>query len=286
MSVGQLLSDTFGMVKARFGGLLGLWAVYFAMLMGVAVLFAVVVGTAGIAGLASVGEGNISGLAGGGIILGVIVFYLGYLLVAMAQYASLVTMASPLREPSFGDAFGTGLRAAPALLLLIVIMLIGYIILAIPLGLVAAALASLGGFGRLLTTLLVLGVMMWMGSRLAPLFAVIAVDGVRNPFTALARSWRLTSGHALTIFLTLLVFVVILVVVGGIALIPSFGLLRSMADPTAIASGATALGGIGLLFVTFVILGVVFTIAYAALLAVIHGSLSNAAGEGVVEAFA
>jgi hypothetical protein len=286
MSVGQLLSDTFGMVKARFGGLVGLWAVYLAMIIALVILFAVVVGTAGIAGLGALGEGNVSAIAGGGFVVGAIVFYVGYFLVVMAQYASLVTMASPLRQPSFGDAFGTGWRSAPALLLLIIVMMIAYLVLAIPFGLLAAALASLGAARRALTLLIALGVMLWVGSRLAPLFAIIAVDGVRNPFTALARSWRLTSGHALTIFLTLLSFLVIMIVVCGIALIPSFGLLRTMADPSGLGSAGAALGGVGLLMLTFVVLGVVFTVSYAALLAVIHGSLSNAAGEGVVEAFA
>jgi len=168
----------------------------------------------------------------------------------------------------------------------LIVLLVAYIILAFPFGLLAGALASLGTPGRALTVILVLGVMLWVGSRLAPLFAIIAVDGVRNPFTALARSWRLTSGHALTIFLALLAFLVIMVVVCGLALLPSIGLLRSMADPTGLASAGTALGGVGLLMLTLLVVGVVFTISYSALLAVIHGSLSNAAGEGVVEAFA
>ena len=40
MSVGQIISDTFGAVKDRFGQLLGLWAIYFAITIGASIAFA------------------------------------------------------------------------------------------------------------------------------------------------------------------------------------------------------------------------------------------------------
>ena len=45
---------------------------------------------------------------------------------------------------------------------------------------------------------------------------VIAIDKVHNPFTALARSWRLTKGNSFRLFLFyLLLFIVYLVIVDG-----------------------------------------------------------------------
>jgi hypothetical protein len=285
MGVGQVISDTFGMVKGRFGPLLGLWAVYIAITMVLFMVMGIGVGVAGIAGFAALGESNPMA-AGGGMIVLVVLIYVGYLLVAMAQYGSMISMASPLNRLSFGEALGTGWRAAPALLLVMVVLLIGYFAAAMLLGVVGAAFSAIGEWGAALFAVLLVPVLVWLGCRLSALFGVVAVDGVRNPFAAIARSWRLTAGHALTIFLATLVFVVILLVICGLALLPSIGLLRGMADPSQMADVGPALGGIGLMFLGFLIVSVVFNLAYCAFLAVIHGTLTSAAGEGVTETFA
>jgi uncharacterized membrane protein len=168
-------------------------------------------------------------------------------------------------------------------LLLMIVLIVGYVVVALVMGLLSSAI---GGAGSIVLTLLMLAVVVWLGCRLAPLFAVTAVDGVRNPFTAIGRAWRLTEGHALTIFLASLVILVILVVIAGVALLPSFGMIANLADPTAMADVGSALGGMGLMFLGFLVVSALFTMIYSAFQAVIHGTLSNSTGEGVVEAFA
>jgi len=249
---------------------------------------AIGIGATGLAGLATIESNPLA--VGGGMILVLVLFYLGYLLVAMAQYASLITMASPLKRVTVGEALETGWRAAPALVLLMIVLLVGYFAVALVLGLVGAAFSVIGEWGSTLFGLLLLPVLAWLGCRLAPLFAVVAVDGVRNPFKAIARSWHLTRGHALTIFLVSLIFVVILILVCGVALLPSIGLLRSLADPAALAQGGPAatpaVGGILLFGLGIMVAGVLFNLIYCAFMAVIHGTLAGAAGEGAAEAFA
>jgi hypothetical protein len=293
MSIGQILGDTFAMVKGRFGSLLALWAIYFAITIGLSMILVVGFGAVGLAGLATMGDGDALSTggvlaAGGGMILFVVLFYLGYLLLVMAQYASLIAMASPLRQLTVGDALGTGWRAAPALLLLLVVLMIGYLVLAVPVGLLGTAFSSMGESAGGLLLLLLVPVLVWLGCRLAPLYAVVAVDGVRNPFTAISRAWHLTRGHALTIFLASLVFMIVLIALCGIALLPSIGMLRSMADPTALteAAAAPALGGMALFFLGLLVVGVLFNLCYCAFLSVIHATLSGARGEGAAEAFA
>lgn len=291
MGIGQVISDTFGMVKDRFGTLLGLWAVYFGIFIVMIFVFVIGIGTVGIAGMAALGgsdpmaEGNLLGL-GTGMIAFVVLFYLAYIFVAMAQYASLITAASPLRETTFGDALGVGWRAAPAMLLLMVILIIAYIALALVMSVAGTALSGMGSAGSLVLALVAFALFAWLGSRLAPLFAVMAVDGVRNPFTAIGRSWQLTRGHALTIFLASLAFLVIVLIVCFVVMLPSIGLLRSMMDPTSLADAAPALGGMALLMLSFLVVSALFTMLYSAFMAVIHGTLSNASGGGMVEAFA
>ena len=57
MGVGQIISDTFAIVKARFGPLLGLWAIYLAITLVLFAVLGVGMGMAGVAGLASMSEG-------------------------------------------------------------------------------------------------------------------------------------------------------------------------------------------------------------------------------------
>jgi len=287
MGIGQVISDTFGTVKGRFGSLLGLWAIYFAIT--IVLTFALGIGMAGvgIAGLSTIESNPLA--AGGGIIVVMLLFYIGYIFVAMAQYASLILMASPLRQITLGEALGAGWRAAPALFLLMIVLLVGYFAVAMIFGAAGTTLSAGGEAAGGILALLLLPVLVWLGCRLAPLFAVVAVDGVRNPFAAIARCWRLTRGHALSIFLVSLVFGVILTVICGIALLPSIGLLSSLADPAALAqsgSVAPAFGGIALLFLGFLVASVLFNLLYCAFMAVIHSTLSGAAGEGAAGAFA
>ena len=285
MGTGQIISDTFGMVKARFGQLLALWVIYMAITVVLSVVMAIGVGTLGFAGYAALGEGNPLAL-GGGVMLLVILFYLGYLLVAMAQYGSLIAMASPVGQPTVGDALGRGWRAAPALLLLLVVLLIGYFAVATALGLVGTAFAAIGEGASAIILLLMIPVLAWLGCRLAPLFAVVAVEGTRNPFAAIARAWRLTRGHALTIFLASLAFLLIVVLACAVLLLPSLGLLRSLADPAALADAGPAVGGFLLFGLGLLAASVLFNVCYCAFIAVIHGTLFNASEEGLAEAFA
>lgn len=288
MGVGQVISDTFGIVRERFGGMLGLWAIYFGATIALSFVMVFAIGATGIASLAALGEGNVLA-AGVTIVVLVVLFYLGCLLVVLAQYASLISMASPTGRPTFSDALTAGWRAAPALLLLMVVLIIGYIVFAVVFGLLGAAVATMGDAANLVITLLILPVLIWIGCRLFPLFAVMAVDRVRNPFTAITRSWRLTRGHALTIFLASLFFMVIAVVIFGVALLPSIGILRSVADPASFASPdavAPALGGMALLFLGLLVASILYNLLNCAFMAVVHGTLTKAAGEGAAETFA
>jgi hypothetical protein len=279
--------DTFGTVKGRFGPLLALWAIYFGITIGLVVVLGIGLGVTGVAGLATMSEGDLLG-AGIGIVLIGLLFYVGYLIVAMAQYASLMLAASPLKQVTVGEAFGAGWRAAPALLLLMIVLIIGYIAAGLVLGPLGEVFDALGAWGASLFALLTIPVVIWLGCRLSLLFTVVAVDGARNPFAAIARSWRLTRGHALTIFLVSLVFIVILCLIGAVALLPSIGLLRTLADPAALTGAAAmpAVGGLLLFGLGILVLSVLFNLCQCAFLAVIHGSLSGAAGEGAAETFA
>lgn len=273
------------MVKERFGPLLGLWAVYFVITMALFVALAIGVGVAGMSRIATMTEGDAFAVGAGMVLVGVL-FYLGYLLVAMAQYASLMLMASPLSRPAFGQALSDGFRAAPALLLLLLVLLVAYFVAALVVGIIDGVLSVAGEWGTALLLLILVPALVWLGCRLSLLLAVVAVDKVRNPFTAIVRSWHLTRGHALAIFLASLIVVVILMVVSAIVLLPSFGLLSSISGSSDLQNVGSAIGGFALLGIGGLVVSLLFNAGYCAFMAVLHGTLTTAAGEGAAEAFA
>ena len=270
-------------VKARFGPLLGLWALFFVGQIGFSLVFTMIAGVGAMAGagLMDSGGGGAAAL-GGGMIVMMILFYVVYLLIYVASYASLAHHASPLIQPSFGESLTAGVRAALPLLGATVLLIIGYIILAIPVGLLFAVVGSAGEVAVGLFGLLILPLLVYFGCRLSILFPLATVEGIRNPVTLVTRSWTLTGGRVLPIFLATMLFVVIVIALVAVVLLPVFGpLLGGEAlDPSA---------GIGLFILTFIgtiVLGIVLSIMGAALGSAIHASVSDVSGDSYSDTFA
>jgi hypothetical protein len=136
---------------------------------------------------------------------------------------------------------------------------------------------------------LILGVaVFYCFCRLVVLSPVVAIDGVKNPITAIMRSWELTKGSGLQIFLSVLVFVVLISVLMLLLFLP-FGLsLGSMAQFG--AGGSPGFGSIGLmmlgLIAGYLVILALLAILGGALMAVIHAETSEAAGHGASGVFA
>ena len=86
--VGSIISGTFGMVRDRFGPLLGLWAVYLAIQIGLGTFLAIMMG----ASFAETMETGNPDSMGGGMMLAFALFYLVYFLAAFAQTAAMIAM--------------------------------------------------------------------------------------------------------------------------------------------------------------------------------------------------
>lgn len=280
ITVSSILSGTLEGMKARFGGLAAMWLIFFLLTLAALVVFSLVLGGSMMAAMGGAAEGGAFGPGfGAGMFAVMAVFYVGYLLLACAQYGAMNAMASPLSRASFGDAFSLGWRTSPTLLAVMLIMVIGYLLVALALSALGAAL---GEIGALIASIVLFAAVIYLACRLAIVLPIAPVDGVRNPITVISRSWQLTRGHALPIFLSLLVFVLAVLVLGAILLVPALGAISSL-------STGDAAPGIGImlyLFVGFIALSVVFAAAYAAYLSAIHAQLSERAGEGIGETFA
>lgn len=131
---------------------------------------------------------------------------------------SLFALLTDRGNPTVGEALRTGIRSLPSYLAAQLLTVIGAsLAIGIPLG----VLSAFGGPAvGLLAGLIALGLIVWVMLKLVLVGPVIAIEAQFNPLAAMARSWQLTKGNTLRIF----IFVVLLAIVIGII----FGLISAV----------------------------------------------------------
>jgi hypothetical protein len=122
----------------------------------------------------------------------------------------LLALLTDRANPTVGEALRTGAASTPSYIAtqLITSFAIGLVI-GLPLVLIATAAPG----AILLFVLIAVPVMIYALIKLSQIAPVIAIEGVRNPLTAIARSWRLTKGNSLRIFLFLFLLLVIIMII-------------------------------------------------------------------------
>ncbi len=277
-SVSKIISGTMAIVRERFGPLLGLWAIFFAANIAILLVFGLALGGS-ILSVSSLE--NPEGL-GAGMIVSMIIAYFVYFLVSLAQVGSMNAMASPLQKLSFADALSAGARSAPTLLGAAILLMIAYFICAIALGVLGGLLAMAGKAGTVILLLLVIPPILYLVCRMALIAPVAAVERVSNPVAVITRSWALTKGNVLTIFLTFLVFAVVAFVAVGLLFVPLMGMMASIKNG---AAEAPSLGSMAAAIVGVFIVSVLLSIVSATLSAVMHGALSGSTGQASSDTF-
>lgn len=275
---GQIIGGTAEMLGKRFLPLLGMWLLYFALSIAATIMFFLVVGMSSFTSLAVSGGDNLGALSGG-LAVFTILFYIGYLLLWVAQVASMTALTSPVQEVLFGQAFFAGVRSAPTLglvsLVLIIFGIIAMFVLTLVIGLMSAG-AGLSGLGAL-AIILIPAAYFW--SRMCLIVPIAAVERTLNPITVVARSWRLTSDHWRGIFIASLLFALLLIAGGILLFWPAWGIFDG-------SSAGSAIGLFLYSLAAFAIYGIVASMAQAAFVAVIHGEITGTADANLQETFA
>lgn len=199
-----------------------------------------------------------------------------FLALTIAQFVgslSLLALLTDRGRPTVGEALRTGLRSIPSYLAAQVLSALAVgLAVGIPLGIVAAAgspvAVVLVGFALVL-------VAVYLFVKFSLIAPVIAIDGVRNPISALSQSWRLTKGNSFRIvaFMLLLFFTIgiIAALVSGI-----LGLVLSA------LGGQIADIGNGLVSAAVnTLIGVIFLVVIAA----VHRQLAGQSPEGLAQTF-
>lgn len=283
MSVSDVLSTTLAMLRSRGIGLVAIWLGFIVLIVLLAAVFFGVAG--GGALLASgIGGGGLGAGAGLGFLVVVVAFYFVYILVYMAQSLAMAHYASPLVQADIGASFGVGFRRSLTMLGLVMLLLVLYFVAAMVFAMVAAALGSLADVLGVVLGLAMIPVGIYFLCRLSILLPVVAVDGVGNPASAISRSWRLTSGNVLAIFLALLAYIVAAVVVFGAILAIFTGSTQGLQSSLA-TGGGPGFGAMAGMVIIFAVVGLVFAAAGAALMSAIHSKLSDMGAETLAETF-
>lgn len=285
MNVSDVLSTTMASLRSRGLGLAGIWLAFTVLLIVAMMAMGVVLGVGAMAaggmGLQEQGFGTGMGF---GMLAGLAVFYVVYILIYMAQALAMAYYASPLVEGDVGASFGVGFRGSITMLGVVILLGLAYFVIAILAGLLGAGLAMLGEAAAVVYVLVLAPAAIYLMCRLCILMPVVAVDGVRNPVTAISRTWNLTGGKVLSIFLSLLAYIVAAIVIFGAMFAAFFGSIESY-QQSALAGAAPDFGAMIGFLVAFMVVGLVFAAAGAALVSAVHSKLSDMGTETLSETF-
>ncbi|MBU2587702.1 MAG: glycerophosphoryl diester phosphodiesterase membrane domain-containing protein [Alphaproteobacteria bacterium] len=186
---------------------------------------------------------------------------------------SLLALLTDRGRPTVREALSNGLGSTPSYFAAQVLSALAVALaIGLPVGLIAAAgspvAAVLVGI-----VLAVAGIYVFIKfSLIAP---VIAIEGVRNPIIALARSWRLTKGNSLRIFGF---FILLFLTIGIIAALVTgiFAVVFSAFD-SQVASIGNGLGG--------AVINSGLTVLFLVVVAAIHRQLAGQSPEGLAATF-
>lgn len=214
------------------------------------------------------------------------VLYLGYFVIMFAQQCAMSALATPLRQTSFGVAIGIGFKGGLTFLgivLLGILAYIAFVIAAMVVGFVFSLLGDIGGLVAGLLFLLLIPGFIYLALRMAVIVPVVAVDRETGPILAITRTWALTRGHVLSIFVISLIMTAIAVVLLAVPLLMIFGSLATIGETGDPTGAIGALLGLSLLAIPlFLILGIVSTVITACL----HAAITDRYEDGVEETFA
>ena len=184
-----------------------------------------------------------------GAIAGPLILYgLASIILQFIGYGAMVALLGGNR-PTVGEAIMLSLRClltmAGATLLFVLAYVVGAGLISIVAGLIAGALGAIGSTaGAAVLTVVVMLVLLvavlYVMTRLSLTLPIVVLDHVRNPVTALRRSWTLTGPQAWSIFgFYALLFIAYLVI--SLLL---FGLLGAIAAGLGQGPGAALFGGL------------------------------------------
>lgn len=208
---------------------------------------------------------------------------LGFALVSFVLqaigYLAMLALLTDRARPTVGEAITSAAKALPTVIGAALLFVSGYMLAIVMFAMVAAALGSVANLGALAGMLVaaLIAAAFYSMVRLSLILPVIVIENVKNPVAALVRSWRLTKGNSLRIFVFYLLlgiaYLVILMVIGML----SMGLVALIAGQAKIAQMIGGLIG--------AIIGAAASALFTAVLAAIHRQLAGPSPDAIGATF-
>jgi len=200
-------------------------------------------------------------------------------------YMAMIALMGAHR-PTVGEALKMALISLPSMIAAFIIFAIGYVVvfgvLSLVIGLLVGGLAyaGLGGGGAtgiaFLIMIPLLVVQFYLMARLSMTMPAMVIERRLNPFDALRRSWSLTTGNGLRLFvfyaLLMIAYFVILMVVSLFAA----GVFGLAADSSTATMGSAILTGL---------LGAAFSMIFSGVVAAVFQRLAGPDAGEVSETF-
>lgn len=198
------------------------------------------------------------------------------LAVTVAQFIgslALLALLGNSDSPTVGEALKRALGAAPSYFVSQVLSaLLVSVALGVPLGVLIAVApgpaVAIGGIAAAVGAV-------YLFVKFSLLAPVVAIEGVRNPITALRRSWQLTKGNSFRIFIFVLLLVIAIGIVSVLVTLV-LGLVFALFD-----QGIADIGNAVVAAIVNTVLGVVFVLVLAA----VHQQLAGPSGDQLAATF-
>lgn len=186
---------------------------------------------------------------------------------------ALLALLTDRGHPTVGEALGTGLRSIPSYLGAQILSTFGAgLALGLPLGILAAfAPPAVTVIAMLVLVVLII----YMIVKFALIAPVIAIEGERNPIAALKRSWRLTAGNALRIFLFLFLLMLTIGIIATLVSAVLTLIFTAIGEPVA-TIGINVVSGL---------VNAVVTVIFLVVTVAIHRQLAGPSSEVLAETF-
>lgn len=199
-----------------------------------------------------------------------------YLLaITIAGYIGSISVLALFTEqgnPTVGQALKTGLRGTPSYLATQLIFAVGVgAIVGLILGLTAAVVPIVA----LLLTPFILAFVIYASIKLILVPAIIGMEGQLHPIKIMKRSWALTKGNSLMIFIFIFVLVIVVGLVSLVATLVLGTLFAAMGEPVATIGNALVDS-----LSSAIVGGLLLTV-----LAAIHRQLTPEAEQAVIDTF-
>lgn len=271
-SASRAYTDAFQLLGSRFGMLVGIWLMFFVAIIG---LLAVFGGMLFAMMRQSVGGANpLGGMSGS-----VIVFYLLYLVIIFAQQIALSRASAGREQDTFSVALGAGLRGALPMLGVVLIYMVVGLGAGIVIGLIFAGItaSTQSAVVVFILGLLMLLIAFYLFARLCLVLPIVAIEEVRNPITAIAKSWKLTANNSIKIALAWGVIIIAVFVLYGIGFMITVG----MPSPGNVPGPAGSIA----FFILMLVMGLTVGLYMVTLTTALYEQLSPSSIEQTAETF-